>query len=188
MKVIAFTGAGISKQSNIPTFMECPEVRDKLHRCFAQNNPEEYRKTISQLKHNMQNAFPNPAHLALAQYQIPIITMNIDGLHTLAGSKKVLELHGGLPNEEELAYAEQLRNKPVLYGDPAPNYEKAFDMVTQLDANDIFIVVGCSYHTAIANDLRRIAENIGCRIYEIQDDAAHKVPALLEKLFGATNE
>ncbi|RIY33570.1 transcriptional regulator [Psittacicella melopsittaci] len=184
MKIIAFTGAGISKQSNIPTFMERPDIRDRLHRSFAQRHPEEYNQTIAELKAGMANAEPNPAHYALAQYNIPVITMNIDGLHTKAGSKKVLELHGGLPEDNEMDHASTLHNKPVLYGDPAPNYERAFDWVSNLDANDIFIVVGCSYHTAIANDLRHIAQRMGCRIYEIQEDAAHQLPALLERLIA----
>ena len=41
MKIIAFTGAGISKQSNIPTFMERPDVREKLFRSYAQRHHEE---------------------------------------------------------------------------------------------------------------------------------------------------
>ncbi|RIY37485.1 SIR2 family NAD-dependent protein deacylase [Psittacicella gerlachiana] len=184
MKIIAFTGAGISKQSNIPTFMERPDIRERLHRSFAQAHPQEYNQTIATLKESIDQAQPNDAHLALAQYQIPIITMNIDGLHTKAGSTKVLELHGGLPDNSELEYAYSLYNKPVLYGDPAPNYERAYDWVANLDANDIFIVIGCSYHTAIAGDLRQVAKRMGCRIYEIQEDAAHKVRELLEQLLS----
>ena len=95
MKIIAFTGAGISKQSNIPTFMERPDVREKLFRSYAQRHHEEYNEVIRQLKANMNGAKPNDAHYALAEYHIPIITMNIDGLHRLAGSD-ALELHGGL--------------------------------------------------------------------------------------------
>lgn len=96
MKIIAFTGAGISKQSNIPTFMERPDVREKLFRSYANSHHEEYNEVIKQLKANMNGAKPNDGHYALAEYHIPIITMNIDGLHKLAGSD-ALELHGGLP-------------------------------------------------------------------------------------------
>ena len=53
MKIIAFTGAGISKQSNIPTFMERPDVREKLFRSYAQSHHEEYNEVIRQLKANM---------------------------------------------------------------------------------------------------------------------------------------
>lgn len=104
MKIVAFTGAGISKQSNIPTFMERPDVREKLFRNYANNHHEEYNEVIKQLKANMNGAEPNDAHIALAEYDIPIITMNIDGLHKQAGSD-ALELHGGLPEEDELSIA-----------------------------------------------------------------------------------
>ncbi len=181
MKVIAFTGAGISKQSNIPTFMEKPEVREKLFRSFAKEHPQEYNEVIKELKANMNGAKPNDAHYALAQYHIPIITMNIDGLHQLAGSN-ALELHGGLPEDDEMDIAYSLYNKPVLYGDPAPNYQKAYEMVYDLAPNDIFIVIGCSYHTAIACDLREVAKSRGARIIEIQEDAAHNVRKILERI------
>lgn len=181
MKILAFTGAGISKQSNIPTFMEKPEVREKLFRSFANTHHEEYNEVIKQLKANMNGAKPNDAHKALAQYHIPVITMNIDGLHQLAGSD-ALELHGGLPDDDEMDIAYSLYNKPVLYGDPAPHYSKAYEMVYDLQPGDVFIVIGCSYHTAIACDLREVAKSRGARIIEIQEDAAHNVRKVLEEL------
>ena len=166
MKIIAFTGAGISKQSNIPTFMERPDIREKLFRDYANTHHEEYNEVIRQLKANMNGAKPNDAHYALAQYHIPVITMNIDGLHKLAGSD-ALEMHGGLPDDDEMSIAWSLYNKPVLY---------------DLTPDDIFLVIGCSYHTAIAVDLREVAKSRGARIIEIQEDAAHNVRKVLEKL------
>ena len=165
MKILAFTGAGISKQSNIPTF----------------SHHEEYNEVIRQLKANMNGAKPNDAHIALAEYKIPVVTMNIDGLHKLAGSD-ALEMHGGLPEDDEMDKAYSLYNKPVLYGDPAPNYQKAYEMVYDLEPDDVFLVIGCSFHTAIAVDLREIARSRGARIIEIQEDAAHNVRKVLEKL------
>ena len=181
MKIVAFTGAGISKQSNIPTFMERPDVREKLFRNYANNHHEEYNEVVKQLKANMNGAKPNDAHIALAQYKIPVITMNIDGLHKQAGSD-ALELHGGLPEDDEMDIAWSLYNKPVLYGDPAPNYAKAYEMVYDLKPGDIFLVIGCSFHTAIAVDLREVARSRGARIIEIQEDAAHNVRKILENI------
>lgn len=181
MKILAFTGAGVSKQSNIPTFMEAPEVREKLFRSFAEAHHAEYNDVIRQLKTNMNGAEPNDAHIALAEYRIPIITMNIDGLHRRAGSDAV-ELHGGLPEDDEMEIAWSLHDKPVLYGDPAPNYQKAYEMVSALEPGDVFLVVGCSFHTAIACDLREIAKFRGARVLEIQSDAAHNVRRTLETL------
>lgn len=181
MKIIAFTGAGISKQSNIPTFMERPDIREKLFRDYANKHHQEYNEVVKQLKANMNGAKPNDAHIALAQYKIPVITMNIDGLHKQAGSD-ALELHGGLPEDDEMDMAWSLYNKPVLYGDPAPNYAKAYEMVYDLKPGDIFLVIGCSFHTAIAVDLREVARSRGARIIEIQEDAAHNVRKILEDI------
>lgn len=181
MKVIAFTGAGISKQSHIPTFMERPDVREKLFRSYANTHHKEYNEVIKQLKANMNGAKPNDAHYALAEYNIPIITMNIDGLHKLAGSE-ALELHGSLPDDDEMAVAWSLYDKPVLYGDPAPNYQRAYEMVYELQPNDVFLVIGCSYHTAIACDLREVAKSRGAKIIEVQEDAAHNVRKILSNL------
>lgn len=86
MKILAFTGAGISKQSNIPTFMERPDVREKLFRTFAEHHHEAYNEVIRELKANMNGAEPNDAHFALAEYKVPVITMNIDGLHKKAAA------------------------------------------------------------------------------------------------------
>lgn len=161
--------------------MERPDVREKLFRSYANSHHEEYNEVIRQLKANMNGAKPNDAHIALAEYKIPVITMNIDGLHKLAGSD-ALEMHGGLPEDDEMDEAYSLYNKPVLYGDPAPNYQKAYEMVYDLEPDDVFLVIGCSFHTAIAVDLREIARSRGARIIEIQEDAAHNVRKILKIL------
>ena len=67
---------------------------------------------------------PNDAHIALTEYNIPVITMNIDGLHQLAGTD-ALELHGGLPEDDEMDIAYSLYNKPVLYGDHCTKLSKS---------------------------------------------------------------
>lgn len=182
MLVLAFTGAGISKQSGISTFMERPDVREKLFRDYANAHPQEYNKVIKELKDSMKDALPNDAHYALKEYRVPIITMNIDGLHEKAGSE-VLALHGTLPNDDELDKAYLLYNKPVLYGDSAPNYEKAYRIVARLQPGDVFLVIGCSYHTAIACALRDLARSRGAKVIEINDDAAHKVRKVLEEIY-----
>ncbi len=183
MKILAFTGAGISKQSGISTFMERPDVRDRLYRSFAETHHEAYNETVRALKESMVGAEPNDAHLALAEYGVEVITMNIDGLHKKAGTN-ALELHGGLPEDNEMDRAWMLYNKPVLYGDPAPNYSKAYERVFRLSPGDVFLVIGCSYSTAIACELRDVAKARGARVIEIQSDAAHKVRETLESLLG----
>lgn len=55
-------------------------------------------------------------------------------------------------------------------------------MVYDLKPGDIFLVIGCSFHTAIAVDLREVARSRGARIIEIQEDAAHNVRKILENI------
>lgn len=181
--IIAFTGAGISKDSGISTFMDRPDIREKLFRSFAVSNPKEYRETIVELCEMVKLAEPNDAHYALADYDIPVITMNIDGLHEKAGSQPIL-LHGGLPNESEYGFADELFNKPVLYGDPAPNYHKAMRRVMELGEGDVLLVIGASRFTGIAVDLREIAYSNGAQIVEIQKDASTEVRKTLEHLMN----
>ena len=179
--IIAFTGAGISKESGISTFMDRPDIREKLYRSYAHTNPESYRETIKEMSEMIKSAEPNDAHYALADYEIPVITMNIDGLHEKAGSNPIL-LHGSLPGEDEYEIADQLFNKPVLYGDPAPNYHKAIRKVMSLKEGDILLVIGASRFTGIAVDLREIAYSNGVQIIEIQKDASTEVRKTLEHI------
>lgn len=119
-RLIVFTGAGISVESGIPTFQEQPGIRDKLTRDFANEHPEEYRDTIRSMVNCCENANPNAAHLAIAELiDCPVITMNVDGLHTKAGSSNVIEIHGTLPTREMLEeYDFPLTyDGIVLYGD-----------------------------------------------------------------------
>lgn len=167
--IIALTGAGISAPSGIPTFQDQPGIRDRLTRDFANRHPAEFRETMDGMLRTCQAAQPNDAHLALAEHGIPVITMNIDGLHKKAGSEKVLQIHGNLTD-----------GNVVLYGDPAPLYSEAESWVYRLGDGDMLLVVGTSYYTGIASRLRSIAEGGGAMVTEINADAQTAVRPLLE--------
>ena len=149
-KVVFFTGAGISVDSGIPTFREQEGIRDKLTRDFCTDNYEEYIENIKSMKRTMDKAQPNAAHYAIAEMNCPVITMNIDGLHEKAGTKNVLAIHGRMPTWEEIEN-EDLRYKtgiPVLYGDAAPLYSNAYNILLDLDLHQSYVViVGTSFHT-----------------------------------------
>lgn len=179
--IIAFTGAGISRESGIATFMEQPDVRDRLYRSYATDYPESYNETIKQLHDVVSHAGPNDAHYALSDYNIPVITMNIDGLHEACGTD-TMTLHGTLPSEDELSHANTLWNKPVLYGDPAPNYHKAMQKIDKLGSDDILLVIGASRHTAIAVEIRELAHSNDVEIIEIQENAVIEVRETLLNL------
>ncbi len=183
--VVFFTGAGISVESGIPTFQEQPGIRDRLYRSFANEHPEEYRETVRKMVECCEKAQPNAAHLAIAELGCPVITMNVDRLHTKAGSQDVIEVHGVLPTREQL-------EKPdfpftykgiVLYEDPAPRYREATDLVECMAFEDsVFVIVGTSFYTGISEALRFAARIAGAEIILINDNAATKVPALCQEL------
>jgi len=103
---VALTGAGISTPSGIPDFRSpgsglwtrYPPMQVASLTVFRYD-PEHFYEWLHPLALKLVNAKPNAAHLALvklqsAGYLDTIITQNIDGLHTRAGSKDVLEVHG----------------------------------------------------------------------------------------------
>ena len=167
--IIAFTGAGISKASGIPTFEDQEELRNYLDRNYARENPNKFKEIISNLNEVCNKANPNDAHYALAEYDIPIITMNIDSLHIKAGSQHVLEVHGSLRN-----------NDVVLYGDSAPLYQEAYDWIDRLNVNDELLIIGTSFYTNFSQEILQAAKNHGCKRIIIKNDAEHLVRSAIE--------
>ena len=139
--IIAFTGAGVSKESGIDTFQDKPWIRERLTRSFAMFCPDEYRQVMRDFVDALSGKEPNDAHIALAEYNIPVITMNVDTLHEQAGTESLIKLHGRLPTEEEIPISDTLYNTPVLYGDSAPAYQDAYDMLDYMRKDDIFLVI-----------------------------------------------
>ena len=109
--IVFFGGAGVSTESNIPDFRsdtglyttadesKYPPEYMLSHTCFARDTTDFYG--YYKTKMIFPDAKPNKAHLALAKLEDEgklkaVITQNIDGLHQLAGSKNVLELHGSV--------------------------------------------------------------------------------------------
>jgi NAD-dependent deacetylase len=109
--VVFFGGAGVSTESGIPDFRSAdglynqhyaypPEVM--LSRTFYDKHPHEFfRFYYEKILKGSLGAKPNAAHMALARLEDEghvraILTQNIDGLHQVAGSKNVLELHGSI--------------------------------------------------------------------------------------------
>ena len=154
--LIFFTGAGISVASGIPTFEDQPGLRSKLERNFALTHPDEYRSVISEMKAVCDAAEPNAAHYAIAEMNCPVITMNIDGLHRKAKTTDLIELHGRLPNDNELNAdnLNRLMNIPVLYGDPAPEYQHAYSLIRKLKySNSFLVIVGTSFYTHVSEEV-----------------------------------
>ena len=109
--IVFFGGAGVSTESNIPDFRSAGGLYNQngntnhspeymLSRtCYDNDREDFYEFYKTKIIH--RHAKPNPAHISLAKLEEigklkAVITQNIDGLHQLAGSKNVLELHGSV--------------------------------------------------------------------------------------------
>lgn len=107
--IVFFGGAGVSVESNIPDFRSAKGLYNEkteipveviLSHSFFVNSPQKFYAFYKN-KMIYLDAKPNACHLALAELEKmgklkAVITQNIDNLHTLAGSKNVLELHGSV--------------------------------------------------------------------------------------------
>lgn len=116
-RLVVLTGAGCSTESGIPDYRGIdtpPRTRPPIqHREFV-DKPEMRRRYWARSMlgwPRLSGARPNAAHLALAQLEAAgiiagLITQNVDGLHNVAGSRRVVELHGAIGRVRCLACAE----------------------------------------------------------------------------------
>ena len=175
-RIVFFGGAGVSTESGIPDFRSVDGLYKQKYKyppeeilsgSFFRTMPEEfYRYYHDKLK--IGDVSPNACHIKLAELEAQgkltaVITQNIDGLHQLAGSKKVLELHGtirhcycskcgrevpeALVNEAEgVPYCDcggVLRPDVVLY-EEGLNMQVVQEAVEHIIACDMLIVGGTS--------------------------------------------
>ena len=197
MNIVAFTGAGISRPSGIPTFEELgDDFRHRLSRPLFQRDPMAVYETLLTLRDACVRAQPNEAHLALARYGVPVITMNIDGLHRRAGTQDLIEIHGDLETlqcgdcRESFSFEQArqgcrcprcgglLHHHVVLYGDSIPLLSTALDKVA---GRGVLLVVGTSFVTSTAGYVVDHARRSGREVAVINSDAEQEVPRFLQK-------
>ena len=179
-KLVVLTGAGISAESGIKTFRdsgglwEQHDVMDVASIDGWYRNPSLVLEFYNQRRKQLESAHPNRAHVLLAElekdFDVQIITQNVDNLHERAGSRHVLHLHGELTQVrsskspalvEDIVYREihpgdlcadgsQLRPHIVWFGEAVPLIEEAERLVSEAD---IFAVIGTSLNVYPAADL-----------------------------------
>ena len=187
---IAFTGAGISANSGIPTFRGEGGIWNEVDPNyfnieFFKKKPLVTWKIIKKVFYDqMIHAQPNLAHFILSimeqQGMIKtVITQNIDHLHQDAGSKHVLELHGTYKRlicarcntEYDYRFADLNFLPPTCFvcrGTlPADTKQHAFD---EIDKTDLVLIVGTRAEVFPANSLLEKAKEKGARIIEINLD------------------
>lgn len=108
-RIVFFGGAGVSTESGIPDFRSADGLYNQKYKfppdriishSFFMSQPEEFYRFYRD-RMIFPDAKPNAAHLKLAELEragklAAVITQNIDGLHTAAGSRNVIELHGSV--------------------------------------------------------------------------------------------
>lgn len=168
--IVVLTGAGISAESGIQTFRdsnglwENHDVMEVASPRGFENNPELVLEFYNQRRRQLKTVEPNAAHYSIAQleenYQVFVVTQNIDDLHERAGSSNILHLHGELFKVRPVGKSEpvinwyedltlgdlsedgiQLRPHIVWFGESVPNMDQAVQLVAQAD---LLVVVGTS--------------------------------------------
>lgn len=170
-RIVVLSGAGISAESGVSTFRDSNGLWEN-HRVEDVATPKAWEKNkelvltfYNQRRRQLFEVEPNNGHRALVrleeQFNVQIITQNIDDLHERAGSSKVLHLHGELKkvrstidpslvyemNEWELKMGDkcakggQLRPHIVWFGEEVPNIPSASKLVRSADC---LIIVGTS--------------------------------------------
>lgn len=165
-KIVVLTGAGISAESGIKTFRDAGGLWEG-HDVMSVASPEGWNKDMemvldfyNQRRRQLKEVEPNAAHFALAElekeYEVVIITQNVDNLHERGGSSKVIHLHGELTKvrstlnhnyvrdwENDVNLGDncpdggQLRPHIVWFGEAVPMMEKAASVI----ADAYFVII-----------------------------------------------
>lgn len=141
-KIVVLTGAGISQESNIPTFRDSKDglwenhkIEDVASREGFYKNPHLVHDFYNKRRDNVKDAQPNAAHISLAElekkYEVIIITQNVDDLHERAGSnpENIIHLHGSLftmicKGQQHACGHEFSFDEQWKHGNPCPSCNK----------------------------------------------------------------
>lgn len=191
-KITVLTGAGVSAESGITTFRDSDglwenhNVEDVASIEGWYRNRELVLDFYNARRAQLADVRPNAAHLAIAsledEFDVTVVTQNVDNLHERAGSTRIIHLHGELTKvrpencfNDRDGYSEetvfdigfdaievgdkapngaQLRPHIVWFGEAVPKIDSAIDAV---EAADIILIVGTSLQVYPAAGLYRFA-------------------------------
>ena len=213
-KIVVLTGAGVSAESGISTFRDSNglwenyKAEDVASIEGWYRNPALMLQFYNDRRAQLAQVRPNAAHLSIAElekdWDVTVVTQNVDNLHERAGSTRIIHLHGELTkvrpedsctetdgfSEEQvfdIGYEPveigdcapsgvQLRPHIVWFGEAVPKINQAIDAV---EAADVLLIVGTSLQVYPAAGLYRFAK-ADAPIYIIDpDDLAVRDPRLI---------
>lgn len=169
-KIVVLTGAGISAESGISTFRDANglwenhEIMEVASIDGWHKNPSLVLEFYNQRRKQLKEVSPNAAHHYLKyleeDFEVVVVTQNVDDLHEKAENKNIIHLHGELlkarsENNEELIYdwhedinlgdladdGSQLRPHIVWFGEMVPLLENA---AKEVESADILLIIGTS--------------------------------------------
>jgi NAD-dependent deacetylase len=214
--VMVLTGAGVSTPSGIPDFRSPSSgIWQKLDPIAVasiwgyHDHPEVFYRWFMPLARQIRTAKPNPAHFALAELERVarlhlLVTQNIDGLHQIAGSKHVVELHGHLRTASCLECAQLtdldaiwllaergqvarcvacgglMKPDVILFGEPLP-YDALRAAQEAALFCDLLISIGTSLEVEPASDLPHLARRSGSRVIIV-----NRQPTIADKIADVT--
>lgn len=225
-KVVVLTGAGISAESGLKTFRDAGGLWEG-HNVYDVATPEAWLRNpglvqqfYNERRKSVLSALPNEGHLALvkleSEFDVTVITQNIDDLHERAGSSDVLHLHGIITKSQsnknpELTYditgwelkmgefcelGTQLRPHVVWFGESVPMLERAANLC---QVADIFIIIGTSLQvypaaglidfvpvTALKFIIDLNETSVPGDVESIKESASTGVPKLVDRLLKST--
>jgi len=224
--IVVLTGAGMSAESGISTFRDSGglweehDVMKVAHIDSWYENPDLMLKFYNQRRIQLASVEPNEGHKILAElesdFEITVITQNVDNLHERAGSSNIIHLHGELTkvcsskdkelvadigyNEinsgDKAADGSQLRPFIVWFGEAVPEIDRAANIVSQAD---IIVIVGTSMQVYPAAGLIHFAKksspvylidpaevNVSSNVEVIKEKASKGLAILKEKLIKIT--
>lgn len=179
-RIVVLSGAGISAESGLSTFRDSNGLWEN-HSIYEvatpeawESNPTLVQRFYNERRKQLFEVKPNQGHFGLVdlenEFDVAIITQNVDDLHERAGSSQILHLHGELTKSRsttnsKLVYevegwelklgdtcenGSQLRPHIVWFGEDVPMFPKAIKVVEQAD---ILIIVGTSLNVYPAASL-----------------------------------
>lgn len=195
-KILIFTGAGVSKESGIETFRDVEDGLWNNYKIEDVATPDGWRKNrqivldfYNQRRAQLNTVEPNLAHKLIASlekdFEVTVITQNVDNLHERAGSTNIIHLHGELTKSrstfpgstetydcpgdinlgDKCPRGSQLRPHIIWFGESLDPI-KIKNAETESEKCDICIIVGTSMQVAPANQIPFLTKE-DCLIYYI---------------------
>ena len=218
-RIVVLTGAGVSQESGLRTFRDPQTGLWAKHRPEDLASPEAFRRDPKLVwdwyawrREALKGVRPNAGHYALVDLEkrvahFTLVTQNVDGLHRMAGSQNLLELHGNIQRVRCSAcgrFADDwpepvdevprcdvcgglLRPDVVWFGEALPRGELE-QAVAAARSCELFFSIGTSGIVQPAASLAHAARNRGALLVEVNPDETPLTPKVDHFLQGKSGE